>query len=569
MYTNYKDVKPEKTIDRIKSILKKLSIDVEEKYLITRNDECDVTSIRIQIKNSTIGTNGKGICYTNALASGYAEFLERIQTGFLIDYGSDNFIMAPDEKKSNTKSIKDNILFDEIKDKKSLQKILEMHRDIHFKSPQEIVYLPYFSVKKKEIEYIPTIELFFLQASNGLAAGNTIYEALVQGLSEICERYVVQQVLNENISLPIIEEHNYNKNEKILSTIKYIENFGYKITVRDASINKQLPVIAVEIEDRNKNIELSFGSHPSFNIALERCLTEFLQGFEIERIEKRREREDFCKKRIKYNNTALKTTRIYLNNKSEKYKKILYNKRIFDPRAFITDESYNNTQLYEQLKNKLLKDFDDIYIRDFSFLGFPTVSIYIPNMSLMNIGMDPKSLKMLTSLFKLEKAITNKDLSNISLKQILNLCDYYIDNKNDRFITKTISYIPLEVIALFCSILLKKERKIHLYIDKIMHLSSNYENNQQVLYPFKFFKVLKAYFKLHKNKPTESTYIESLGAKEYAFIKNLLYSLNEEKIKQLLIQNKYKDDKISSTISQILNNKYELNCPNQKELIPQ
>ena len=168
MYTNYKDVKPEKTIDRIKSILKKLSIDVEEKYLITRNDECDVTSIRIQIKNSTIGTNGKGICYTNALASGYAEFLERIQTGFLIDYGSDNFIMAPDEKKSNTKSIKDNILFDEIKDKKSLQKILEMHRDIHFKSPQEIVYLPYFSVKKKEIEYIPTIELFFLQASNGL-----------------------------------------------------------------------------------------------------------------------------------------------------------------------------------------------------------------------------------------------------------------------------------------------------------------------------------------------------------------------------------------------------------------
>lgn len=566
MYSCCKEITPEETIKNIKDILNKVSIDVEEDYLIKREEECNVTSVRIQVKNSTIGTNGKGICYTNALASGYAEFMERLQTGFLVDYSSSNFVIAPDEVKSNINSIKKNLFYSEIKDKKLLQKILKMHRDIHFKSPKNIVYVPYVSVKNKIIEQIPVIELFFLQASNGLAAGNTIHEALVQGLSEICERYVVQKVLNEELKLPIIEENNYNKYEKIISTINHIEKFGYKITVRDASIEKELPVIAVEIEDRNKNVELSFGSHPLFPIALERCLTEFLQGFEIEKVQKRMEREDFCKKRIKYNNTALKTTRIYIDSNSLKYKKILTNHKNFDKKVFLTEEM-SNIQLYGALKNKLLKDFHDIYVRDFSFLGFPTISIYIPNMSLMNIGMDKKSLKMLESLFEIEKAITNKNLDKISLTKILKMCDYYIDNKNDRFITKTISYIPLEIIALFCAVALGKENKINLYLNKIMKLSSNYTKQQQFLYPFKFFELLEKYYKLHKCKLTKDEYIEKLGSKEYYFIKNLINNLNEEKIKQLIIKNKYKEDEISTNISNILNIEYKNNCPEQNKLL--
>ena len=78
-YSIYKDDKPEQTVDKIKSILNNLGIETVEDF--KRHKENEVASVRITIKGSNdTGTNGKGTTEEKALASGYAEFMERLQT---------------------------------------------------------------------------------------------------------------------------------------------------------------------------------------------------------------------------------------------------------------------------------------------------------------------------------------------------------------------------------------------------------------------------------------------------------------------------------------------------------
>ena len=97
----YKEVKPEDTVKKIKKILEELGIDVEEDW--TDRSSVDTYSLRICIKGSDVGQNGKGMTKEFAMASGYAEFLERLQNGlfrFRMEKPTKElpFINVPDEK---------------------------------------------------------------------------------------------------------------------------------------------------------------------------------------------------------------------------------------------------------------------------------------------------------------------------------------------------------------------------------------------------------------------------------------------------------------------------------------
>lgn len=77
MSWNRKDKKPEETVQIIKDILKRNGIDT--KVLREMNFEDLWFSCRIEFTDlNDKGTNGKGITYEYALASGYAEFMERL-----------------------------------------------------------------------------------------------------------------------------------------------------------------------------------------------------------------------------------------------------------------------------------------------------------------------------------------------------------------------------------------------------------------------------------------------------------------------------------------------------------
>jgi ribosomal protein S12 methylthiotransferase accessory factor len=70
---------------------------------------------------------------------------------------------------------------------------------------------------------------------------------------------------------------------QIFEGIQSLEQKGFPILVKDASLGGQFPVICVTLMNpKTGGVFASFGAHPSFEIALERSLTELLQGRSFE-----------------------------------------------------------------------------------------------------------------------------------------------------------------------------------------------------------------------------------------------------------------------------------------------
>jgi ribosomal protein S12 methylthiotransferase accessory factor len=116
-----------------------------------------------------------------------------------------------------------------------------------------------------------------------MSAGNTKYEARVQCLSEIFERAVKNQIILEEITLPDVPESVLAKYPKIVEGIKKLESEGFPIVVKDASMGGKFPVMCVTLMNpKNGGVFASFGAHPKFEVALERSLTELLQGRSFE-----------------------------------------------------------------------------------------------------------------------------------------------------------------------------------------------------------------------------------------------------------------------------------------------
>ena len=116
-----------------------------------------------------------------------------------------------------------------------------------------------------------------------MSAGNTLVEAQVQCLSEIFERAVKREILEGEIALPDVPQDVLAKYPGILAGIQGLEEQGFPVLVKDASLGGQYPVMCVTLMNpRTGGVFASFGAHPSFEVALERSLTELLQGRSFE-----------------------------------------------------------------------------------------------------------------------------------------------------------------------------------------------------------------------------------------------------------------------------------------------
>ena len=131
--------------------------------------------------------------------------------------------------------------------------------------------------------YFPSNLIENLYLSNGMSAGNTLAEAQVQCLSEIFERAVKREILEGEIALPDVPEEVLAKYPSIVAGIQGLEEQGFPVLVKDASLGGDFPVMCVTLMNpRTGGVFASFGAHPSFEIALERSLTELLQGRSFE-----------------------------------------------------------------------------------------------------------------------------------------------------------------------------------------------------------------------------------------------------------------------------------------------
>lgn len=290
-----KDSSLEETVSKMTGILEKLGINLE--ISSWRNPVPHVWSVHIRDAESPMCfTNGKGATKLSALCSALGEYIERLSTNyFYSDYylGTDiaesSFVHYPDEKwfKSGPKdSLPSGLMDDYLKKiygQKGELKFSHLHDTNSGALERGVCAVPFVRQSDQEIVYIPVNLIANLFVSNGMSAGNTIPEARVQALSEIFERAVKNEIIANEIALPDVPKEVINRYPRIAEGIKKLEEQGFPVLVKDASLGGRFPVMNVTLMNpRTGGVFASFGAHPSFEVALERTLTELLQGRSFE-----------------------------------------------------------------------------------------------------------------------------------------------------------------------------------------------------------------------------------------------------------------------------------------------
>ena len=78
---HYKEITPAETVKRLKKILSDIHIETEEQW--QKESSIGTWALRVVLKGTNIGTNGKGVSKEFSLASAYAELFERYQNDLL------------------------------------------------------------------------------------------------------------------------------------------------------------------------------------------------------------------------------------------------------------------------------------------------------------------------------------------------------------------------------------------------------------------------------------------------------------------------------------------------------
>ena len=142
-----------------------------------------------------------------------------------------------------------------------------------------ICAIPYVRQRDGATACFPVNIIGNLYVSNGMSAGNTQMEARTQALSEIFERHIKYRIISEGMCLPDVPEDVIARYPRIAAGIPRLRAAGFGILVKDASLGGQYPVMNVTLlHPEDQGCFASFGAHPRFEIALERALTELLQG---------------------------------------------------------------------------------------------------------------------------------------------------------------------------------------------------------------------------------------------------------------------------------------------------
>lgn len=290
-----KDLPLERTIANMSEVLADLGIKIE--IASWRNLVPNVWSLHIRDAHSPMCfTNGKGASKESALASALGEYIERLNCNHFYNdqfWGEDianaPFVHYPNERwfKPGPKDALPAGILDEyclpIYNPDGELRASHLYDTNSGNVQRGICALPYIRQSDGAVVYFPSNLIDNLYLSNGMSAGNTLAEAQVQCLSEIFERAVKREILEGEIALPDVPPEVLAKYPGILAGIEALEKQGFPVLVKDASLGGVFPVMSVTLMNpRTGGVFASFGAHPSLEVALERSLTELLQGRSFE-----------------------------------------------------------------------------------------------------------------------------------------------------------------------------------------------------------------------------------------------------------------------------------------------
>ena len=140
-----------------------------------------------------------------------------------------------------------------------------------------------YSVMQGKTVKVPINFVAYINASNGMAAGNTVEEAVIQAACEVFERHTQIQIIKPEKRVPSIDKTTL-KNERLHSMLAFYEKENVEVILKDFSMEGRFPSIGALFV--NHNLRPGRLEHKilvpgvAFNMdeALSRCLTEIMQG---------------------------------------------------------------------------------------------------------------------------------------------------------------------------------------------------------------------------------------------------------------------------------------------------
>jgi ribosomal protein S12 methylthiotransferase accessory factor len=384
----HKDSQPEATIRRIRQILDGMGIQPIEEGWQVFSEHC-YSSRLVDPLFPAAGTNGKGISRPFALASAYGEFMERIQNGVLYDnhYGlmPQGGYYTPDARQLATADTLATI-------RQTCATTMDTSEEAVFALlGDKASCVPFWNVGTRQTVYLPWHALYRGATSNGMCAGNTPEEALLEGLCEICERFAIREVYQKAPPLPSVPRSALGSS--IRAALEEIEEADFHIVLKDCSLGGAIPVVALILLGRSRTgYRVAFGSDPILDVAVQRCMTEAVQGFSRDEVEgyltpldpstelPRSPGNSFAEgPGLRQYELERQTT-----TSAGQVPATLFVDRGRPRAAQAFQRSFvSHGHSLRWLANRILSQGFSIWVRDVSFLGFPSYQLYVPGMSEM------------------------------------------------------------------------------------------------------------------------------------------------------------------------------------------
>lgn len=385
-----KDASLEHSINLMQAKLAALGFAIEECSWLNPVDS--VWSVHVRNRNCHLMfTNGKGATKLAAQASALGEFFERLSCNYFWNHyylgekiAQRAFTHYPRERwfpVAVDNAWPAELLTPELQAFYNPDNSIPADALIDMNSGNDergICAIPYRRQSDAAEVFFPVNIISNLYVSNGMSAGNTQAEARAQALSEILERHVKFKVIAEGLCLPDVPEEVIARYPGIAAGIAGLRTAGFGIVVKDASLGGNYPVMCVTLlNPHDQGVFASFGAHPRFEIALERALTELLQGralealggfpapgFDLDEIASAPNIE------IHFVDSSGIVSWEFLGDEAD----FAFNDWNFTQTDSTTDD-------YTWLCERIQADGHDIYVTDFEHLGVYACRILVPGMS--------------------------------------------------------------------------------------------------------------------------------------------------------------------------------------------
>jgi ribosomal protein S12 methylthiotransferase accessory factor len=383
-----KDASLESSIATMQNKLATLGFHVEERSWLNPVD--GAWSVHVRDRDCPLlFTNGKGGTRLAALASALGEFFERLSCNYFWThyylgnpFAERDFAHYPRERwfqPAEDGTWPDELLTPELRRFYNPEGTIDAGMLVDLNSgdaERGICALPYVRQRDGATVWFPVNIIGNLYVSNGMSAGNTEMEARTQALSEILERHVKFRIISEGLCLPDVPDAVIARYPRIAAGIQGLRDAGFGILVKDASLGGEYPVMNVTLlHPGDQGCFSSFGAHPRFEIALERALTELLQGRGLDALGGFPE-PGFDLEEI----AAAPNIEIHFVDSSGI---ISWNFLGADPDFAFVDWNFSTSTAedYRWLVERIHHSGHDIYIADFTHLGVYACRILVPGMS--------------------------------------------------------------------------------------------------------------------------------------------------------------------------------------------